>query len=310
MSRYSVKQVSDLTGVPSATLRAWERRYAVVEPERTESRYRRYDDADVARLQEMARLVAEGAPASLAAAEVAAGMGRGRSAAAGADTTAAHRDTGAWPEEPATRPGAPTTADLVRAARTFDQDLLDRVLDAAFALGTFEHVVDGWLMPSLEALGRAWSTGSVSVAGEHFVSATVLSRLSQSFAAAGVHRGAPLVVVGLPAGSRHELGVVGFATCLRRQGVDVRYLGADVPRESWREAVGTMTPAAVVLSVPMRSDVSEATDLLAELREVDGDLGLFLGGGAAGSVHLPPGATMLPGRLSTAAEQVALSVHP
>ncbi|WP_431473420.1 MerR family transcriptional regulator [Ornithinimicrobium sp. W1665] len=47
--RYTVKQVSGLTGVATDRLRAWERRYGVVEPGRSESRYRLYDDEDVAR---------------------------------------------------------------------------------------------------------------------------------------------------------------------------------------------------------------------------------------------------------------------
>ena len=64
---YPVKQVSALTGVAADTLRAWERRYGVVTPARTESGYRLYDDQDVARLRLMARLVSDGAPASLAA---------------------------------------------------------------------------------------------------------------------------------------------------------------------------------------------------------------------------------------------------
>ena len=66
-ARYTVKQVADLTGVAPATLRAWERRYAVVAPQRSSSRYRLYDQADVRRLTRMAELVREGSPASLAA---------------------------------------------------------------------------------------------------------------------------------------------------------------------------------------------------------------------------------------------------
>ena len=70
MSAYTVKQVASLTGVPATTLRAWERRYGVVSPARTESRYRHYTDDEVARLRRMADLIADGTPASLAASQV------------------------------------------------------------------------------------------------------------------------------------------------------------------------------------------------------------------------------------------------
>ena len=67
---YTVKQVSVLTGIGPDRLRAWERRYGVVSPTRSESGYRLYDDADLARLRMMVQLVETGAPASLAADQV------------------------------------------------------------------------------------------------------------------------------------------------------------------------------------------------------------------------------------------------
>ena len=54
---YTVKQVSALTGIAPDRLRAWERRYGVVRPTRTEGGYRLYDDDDLARLRLMMRLV-------------------------------------------------------------------------------------------------------------------------------------------------------------------------------------------------------------------------------------------------------------
>src|SRR5690606_25152620 len=67
---YTVKQVSALTGIAPDRLRAWERRYGVVHPTRTDAGYRLYDDADLARLRLMMRLVEAGTPASLAAQQV------------------------------------------------------------------------------------------------------------------------------------------------------------------------------------------------------------------------------------------------
>ena len=61
---YTVKQVAALTGVAEATLRVWERRYAVVSPSRTPGGYRLYDDSQVEALREMASLVDGGVPAS------------------------------------------------------------------------------------------------------------------------------------------------------------------------------------------------------------------------------------------------------
>lgn len=293
MGRYTVKQVTALTGIPPARLRAWERRYGVVGPSRTPSGYRLYTDDEVTRLARMARLVSDGTPASLAAREV---------------STSPHRER---PADVATgwRMGelAPAPSDVVAAARTLDGALLDSVVADAFARGSFEMVVEQWLMPILRELGAAWEAGEVDVAGEHFVSATVLRRLSAWFEAAPVRPAAPVALVGLPAGSWHQLGTLTFAACLRRQGVDVRYLGPDVPRASWVSTARTVAPAACVMGVPTDRDGAVALGTAAALT---GSHLVFLGGpGVAAMAQLPPGVVRLDDGVAASARRVAAAVQ-
>jgi len=259
-ARYTVKQVADLTGVAPATLRAWERRYAVVAPQRSSSRYRLYDQADVRRLTRMAELVREGSPASLAATQV-------RDEESVQNATAEFRSV-----------DGPPVADLIEAAQRYDQQLLTQVLDRALSKVSFEHALEGWLMPALTELGRAWERGEVDVGSEHFVSAAVHRRLSAAFDAAGLNEGAPVALVGLPAGALHQLGALAFAVCLRRQGIDVRFLGADVPHASWEHSVRTLNPAGVVVSVPMPRDAEAAAELIASLEESHPTLRAWVGG--------------------------------
>lgn len=300
MRTYSVRQVATITGVPASTLRTWERRYGVVEPDRTESRYRLYDDRDLARLQRMADLVAQGAPASIAAQQVASerlGVGSDALDAPGdpvVDTAGAGRDVSSDPD---------VGRGLVRAAQTLDSEFLDRLLDDLFAKGRFEHVVETQLFPALHHLGTAWAVGGIDVAGEHFVSAAILRRLGQRFEAAGARRGAPVVLVGLPAGAEHQLGAAAFATSLRRRGLDVRYLGPDVPRESWLHASRVAQPRAVVLTVPTPQDAAAASEVVDVLAGEPGHLLVFVGGRGAGSHHNDK-AVLLPASLSEATEKV------
>lgn len=263
-SRYTVKQVADLTGVPSATLRAWERRYGVVSPQRSSSRYRLYDEDEVSRLSRMAELVRRGSPASLAAEHVLATL------SPAARTSASHADE-----------GSPPIDDLVRAAQTYDQGLLTALLDDALSRASFEAAVEDWLLPALTEVGLAWERGEVDVAGEHFVSAAVHRRLAIAFDAAGLNTGAPVAVVGLPPSALHSLGALAFAVCLRRQGVDVRFLGADIPQDSWEHSVQTLSPAAVVLSVPTSGDARSASSVLLTLRTEHPDLPVYVGGRGA-----------------------------
>jgi DNA-binding transcriptional MerR regulator len=179
---YTIKRVSEMVGVPVATLRAWQRRYRVVNPRRSDSGYRLYGADDIAVLRRMQALVASGWSPKEAA------------------TAASRKDD--HESEPADRPGGQPprsgsargpvteTVDLVSAAAALDQSAVTRLLDEHFAVGSFEQAVDSWLMPELERLGRAWAGGELSVAGEHLAAAAVHRRLSAAFdaAATGVRR--------------------------------------------------------------------------------------------------------------------------
>lgn len=305
---YTVKQVSALTGIAPDRLRAWERRYGVVTPARSESRYRLYDDDDLARLRMMVRLVDAGAPASLAAQQVREAL------------PPASGDGGDAPSDPA--PGPPDSSRvpaedaLVLPARSLARSEVEQVLDRAFAAGSFESVAEHWLLPALHAVGDAWADGRIDVAGEHFVSGAVRSRLGRAFDAAGIALGGPVVLVGLPPGALHELGSLTFATCLRRLGADVRWLGSDLPVDSWAHAVDRLRPAAVVLTVPTGADSPAAAEVCRRVRGLDPTLRVFVGGGGAATVvgtvagtvaaERDAEVTLLPHSVVTAAHEVAV----
>ena len=264
---YTVKHAAALTGIPAATLRMWERRYAVVTPTRTDSGYRVYDEQALQQLSAMAALVGAGWSPRLAAEHVKSG----NSAAPGVTSAGDPRPTEA-------RDLGDVTA-LTRIAVGLDAVGLDALLDEMFSRGTFEEVVEGWVFPALHDLGRSWHAGSVSVAGEHFVSATVQRRIASAFDAARAEPGAPRVLVGLARGSRHELGALAFATALRRVGLDVLYLGGDLPPESWVQTVTLQEPAAVAIAVPASDDVITVRETVAALNAAAPALPIYLGGG-------------------------------
>lgn len=307
--RYTVKQVSQQTGISTDLLRAWERRYGIVVPSRTASRYRLYGDDDVSRLRRMAELVGGGAPASLAAQQALAELPPGAGDATAADRGRSSAATpGAWTPLPPPEGALPPVDALVTAARDLDRAALESTLDRAFAAGSFETVFDEWLTPALVRVGGAWEEEEISVAGEHFVSAAVHRRLSRAFEAAGTAVDAPVVVVGLPPGTMHELAALALATCLRRRGVDVRYLGADLPVESWVSAVRRLAPVAVAISVPREDDGAAARELVGALAEADASVRLFAGGhGCAGWGDDQP-ATVLEGSVTRSAHDLALSL--
>jgi MerR family transcriptional regulator, light-induced transcriptional regulator len=265
---YTVKHAAAMTGVPADTLRMWERRYSVVTPPRSAGGYRLYDDAAIARLSAMHALVEAGWAPRRAAVQVASGTTLGPTG-----------EVDAGPVEAGNPTGHDQDLDLfVRLALEFDADTLTRALDDVFARRDLEEVADSWLMPALARLGQAWRRGEISVAAEHFVSAGVQRRLSAALDAVPPRPGAPSVLVGLGRGSRHELGVLAFAALLARAGLDVMYVGGDVPPDSWVVAVETCEPDAVVLAVPGTEDMPVVRDTVAALAAARPDLSVYLGG--------------------------------
>jgi methanogenic corrinoid protein MtbC1 len=291
---YTIKEAARLTGVAEASLRAWERRYGVVTPRRSEAGYRLYDDDALATVSAMRQLVnARWSPAEAARALLDGTVPVGQLSP---------------PSQLGSRAADPSDAttcmeSFLACARRMNITGIEDSLDRGFALGSFEHVVDSWLFPTLEALGEAWARGEIDVAGEHAASHAVHRRLAAAFNASGNRSTGPGVVVGLPSGSRHELGALAFATALRRNGMDVLYLGADVPLSSWKPTVTTHRARAAVLAVVTDDDRPAAVAAAHQLLDHDPTL-LVASGGACGA-RLAPHVRDLPMTISAAAHEVS-----
>jgi len=293
---YSIKQASIRSGVSVPLIRAWERRYGVVSPRRTPSGYRLYDDEAVATLVRVRELTDDGWSASEASRAVLAGeVSVARSPLS--SPSARGTDTHEYQAELIER--------FIRSAMVMDISATAAALDEMFALGSFESIVDDLLMPALVALGRAWSDGSVDVAAEHAASAAVYRRLSALYEAAAVV-GDASVVVGLPPGSRHELGALAFAVALRRRGVGVLYLGADVPASSWVHVIEQNRSRLAVIAIVQESDRPAGLAVAEALRAAGGGPVVAMGGRAAeweGAQEA--GIVILPDRIDEAAAAAA-----
>lgn len=361
---YTIKRAAELTGISVATLRAWERRYGVVKPRRSDGGYRLYSVDDVRTLAIMNSLVNEGWSAREAARETldrlssrdaggvsggpgpvsgefgggyggaggaggsindpvggsshgstrgpdgsassagvngsdgSNGHGRGGSANGAdarngringrADGRAADRgNRGSRPSGARIPRGSDAvsttwessdTDAFIRAATRLDASAAASVLDARFALGSFEHVVDHWLMPTLQRVGEEWAAGRMPVAGEHLTSYAVQRRLAAAYEAAASRGEGPTVLIGLPAGARHELGLMAFAVAARRAGLATIYVGADLPPDDWTEAVRARSAAAVVIAVPRLVDVAATRTIATRVRAVEPTCLVALGG--------------------------------
>jgi len=299
---YTIKQAAIRTGLSIPTIRAWERRYGVIDPARTPSGYRLYDDEAIDRLVAMRQLVEiDGMRPSQAADQVRAGGAAVAGLAARARQ--APGGTGDVPVVGGESVQSSVTA-LRDATRRMDIPAIERLLDEAFASERFEAATSNVVYPALRAIGEDWAEGSIDVAMEHAASETIRRRLAR-FYDASLDLSAPLdLIVGMPPGCQHEIGAMGFAVAARRAGLSVLYLGANVPVPSWvRTADAVGAPAAVVGAIVDR-DVPPATDVVTSLLASSNRPVVFIGGRVAPAVAAATGATALPAHLDAAVELV------
>jgi DNA-binding transcriptional MerR regulator len=310
---YTIKQAAARSGLTVPTVRVWERRYGVVHPARTATGYRLYDDDAIARLIAMRYLTdGRGMRPSQAAEQL---------LEAGAELDPLLEASRAWwasrgvgvPDPSGERPATANrdaVASFVTAARSLDLEAMEQAIDEAFAAERFEAAMDHVIFPALRAIGDGWADGSVDVAMEHAASEVVRRRLARFYDAAGAVERAADVVVGLPPGSHHDIGVLAFAVTARRAGLGVLYLGANVPVESWALAMTTTAAPVAVIGVVVRTDVAPAERVVVALRDLAHAPTVHLGGAAAHRVTLDPSPDLLPERIEDAVAVIARRVTP
>ncbi len=248
---FRIKTVAELTGIPRNTLVAWERRYGVIQPRRTDNRYRLYSEDDVATLIELKTLVGHGHPIS----EAIELLQRADRSAAPAMATGRPAD------------GLQAVAsELQENLMGFDRGSADRVR-ARLATVPFRRLMREVFTPLVTAVGQGWTRGEVTMAQEHFATAWVrdqlVSLLLQVECGPRVGR---LVACATPPGERHELGLLGLAVELALSGWRVSYLGPDLPLDAIAGYAGSERPALICLSVVQARDASWVSELVGTLR--------------------------------------------
>lgn len=268
MSRYRIRNVAELSGVPAATLRAWERRYGVPAPARSASAYRLYDDRDLALVKEMRDLIASG----LATGEAAAAVSSGRAAAGGASAGAP--------------PDAFTVASerIVDATIRFDAADVDREVGAALALGPAVAVFDRALAPALRRIGDLWRKGEITIAQEHLTARVIETVAAHLLRLAQREEGARVAVLACFADEEHVIPLLGAGLHLADWGFRTLVLGARTPPAAVARAVEVLAPSLVALSVTIAPAPQRARALVDAYADACRTTTLVVGG--AGSAAM------------------------
>jgi MerR family transcriptional regulator, light-induced transcriptional regulator len=295
--QYPMRVVVRRTGLNPSLLRAWERRYGAVEPGRSDGGQRLYSEEDIRKLALLREAVESGHTISQIAdlpleglrelvlreqsRVLPAGMGEGARRSSGSG------QNGSSPETNGSRPsGEDLAAEFLRRAVACVHEMDTKGLESALHRGAMalspETLVDGVLVPLLQRIGLLWREGEVGPASEHMASGVVRRFLDWLLGALVPHSAAPLMMVGTPAGHRHEFGALLAAVVAAGEGWQVVALGPDLPAGEIAEAARRKGAGAVALSaIHPVDDPHLPGELRALRRELTSDVRLLAGGPAA-----------------------------
>jgi DNA-binding transcriptional MerR regulator len=265
---YSIKAVSQATGLSIETLRAWERRYQVVEPRRDANGRRAYEPDDVIRLRKLREATERGHPIS-------------RLARLGEQDLdgllqSTRRDT----IEPSA--SARSLGDqILSAVEDYRPGDCDQLVAMALALLPVSQVVTEVLAPTLVEVGERWHRGQLSIAQERIISAAVRKQLSSVLDTYSRIADGPVMVLSTPAGERHELGILMCALLAAAKNVRCHYLGPDLPAGELATYAARVRADVVVLSVLMTDDLEGMASQVGQLAQLLPEQIEIWGGGAA-----------------------------
>lgn len=256
-----ISELSRRVGVSAETLGAWERRYGVLRPRRTDGNTRLYSALDEARVRLMKRYIAERVPVAQAA-ELAMStqlrLNPGR--------------TGELPDRERER----ATQDLATALAAFDETTADRALQQLLGAYAVTAVLRDVILPYMQQIGDGRDEKKLSAAQQHFASHFLQARLHAL--SRGWDRGlGPRAVLAAAPGDFHTVGITCFGIALHRLGWRVVCLGAATPIEMVQEIAQATAASLIGVSASVVGVLGPHTQTLAKLART---APVFIGGPA------------------------------
>ncbi len=302
--RFTIRAASALTGINQNTLRAWERRHALVRPERTPKGYRLYSEADIRRLRVIQRALAEGVAigrmrAYLETAGTVERLQRGDHdtlAPAGPRETRlvevslsgaglAGSTTIRIPAESQASVDGPVLASFAQqieeAALGFDRAALDRVFSRVVGLYSLRQAFHCALAPALTRIGQRHLDDQTDAAAERFLTAFARQRLQVALAGLRPLHQQPRALFACLPGEQQETLLLLLSLEVGLEGVSALYLGADTSMTAVEQAARSAGSRAVALTATLALPLETVLDVRDRLAALPKRPHVLVGGPAA-----------------------------
>lgn len=264
MSSYSIKDLENITGIKAHTLRIWEQRYNFLKPERTDTNIRTYSDEDLVLILNLALLNQNGYKVSvldkMPAAEI------NELVLKLTDDKLAKGDV---------------VHKMIHSILQLDSTLFETILSKEIAANGIEHTIPNIIFPLLAKVGYLWRTSHILPMQEHAISSIIRQKIiAGTDALPHVAKSEESTILFLPQNEHHELGIIILHYLLKKQNVDVLYLGANVPYEDLEKIVRERKPRYLQTHITKGSATFCAVNFLSEISRISNGSTVVLSGDA------------------------------
>lgn len=212
MAHYSIKDLERLSGIQAHTIRIWEKRYRLINPERTTTNIRVYSDNDLKRLLNIAMLNKNGLKISKIAHLSEADL-KGKIIKLSEDYSNAGNQI----------------ENLILSMVQLDEVKFENLFNAIIDQVGFEDTIVNVIYPFLSRIGVLWQTGGINPAQEHFISNIIRRKILVAIDKLEVSTSDKKFILFLPEGEYHEISLLFFSYLVKKHGFYTIYLGQSVP---------------------------------------------------------------------------------
>lgn len=255
MGAYSIKDLEQLSGIKAHTIRMWEQRYGIVEPQRTDTNIRYYDDQQLKQLLNIALLSKHGYKISkiskLSPAQFNEAIERLY------EQTLLHETSVALDLD---------ANDLMVSMIDMDEDKFHRIYENSVKNNGFEKTITGLIYPFLEKVGILWSIGQINPAQEHFMSCLIRQKIISGIDRLPAPKEGKKFLLFLPEGEHHEIGLLMAHYLLKKKGARVYFMGQNLPSKDIRESIQTVQPHAVLTFFVDPAVINNAANVIAAFK--------------------------------------------
>lgn len=263
MANYTIKDLERLSGIKAHTIRIWEKRYGLIEPERTQTNIRLYCDAELKKLLNISILNRNGFKISKIA-----GLSKEEISVSIQKLTENPTDIESQIE------------NLAIAMIDLDETKFEKLLARIILKLGFEDSIINVINPFLVRIGVMWQTGTINPSQEHFISNLIRQKLLVAIDTLVPNEtpSSKTFLLFLPEGENHELGLLFANYILRKRGHKVIYLGQNVPLNDIREILQMKHVDYLISFIVTNVKNLNISDLIAKLENIAGNIPIYFSG--------------------------------